>query len=55
MDIKTLREYINIHIISLEQDLDKLKDYLGDDFSEPHYLNGEINCAKHILGVIDER
>jgi hypothetical protein len=54
MDINTLREYINIHIISLEQDLMALGNYLGDDMSEPWFLNGQIASAKHILEVINE-
>jgi len=50
MDINTLREYINIHIISLEQDLE----------SNPESINvvdiaGQIEACKHILGVINER
>jgi hypothetical protein len=45
MDINTLREYIKIHIISLEQDLEPY-----DDF-----IIGSIHACEHILGVIDER
>jgi hypothetical protein len=49
MDLNTLREYIRIHILSLEQDLEQ----------NPESVNvvdivGQIEGCKHILGVIDE-
>ena len=51
MDIKALREYIRIHIISLEQDLD-MED--GADSVVP-YLEGAIEVSRHYLKVIDDR
>ena len=50
MDLETLREYISLHIISLEQDLE----------SNPESINvvdiaGQIEGCKHILGVINDR
>jgi hypothetical protein len=51
MDLNTLREYIKIHLISIQQDYDKLPD--GDRDSIIH-LNGQQYALNHILGVIDE-
>ena len=45
MDLNTLKEYLKIHIISLEQDYTPY-----DDF-----ILGSIDACKHILGVLDER
>jgi hypothetical protein len=44
----TLIEYLKIHIISLEQDLDRFPD--GDRDSILH-LNGQILATRHILSV----
>jgi hypothetical protein len=52
MDINTLKEYLNIHLISIQQDYDKLPD--GDTHSVAH-LNGQQYAINHILGVINER
>ena len=53
MDINTLREYINIHRISLIQD----NANLIQDTNSPewNFLQGQIIGVEHILGVIDER
>jgi hypothetical protein len=51
MDINTLREYIKIHLISIQQDYDKLPD--GDRDSIIH-LNGQQYALNYILGVLDE-
>lgn len=51
MDLETLREYIRLHIISLEQDLD-MED--GADSIVP-YLEGAIAVSRHYLKVIDDR
>ena len=51
MDLATLREYISLHIISLEQDLD-MED--GADSIVP-YLEGAIEVSRHYLKVIDDR
>ena len=50
MDLKTLREYIRIHTISLEQDLQNED---GADSIVP-YLEGAIHVSKHYLEMIDE-
>ena len=54
MDINTLREYLNIHQISLIQDRDSLEDLPSKD-SSYNYLTGAIVCIDHIIGVMDER
>jgi hypothetical protein len=50
MDLNTLREYIRIHTISLEQDLQNED---GADSIVP-YLEGAIHVSKHYLEMIDE-
>jgi hypothetical protein len=51
MDLKQLIEYIKIHIISLEQDLDHFPD--GDINSVLH-MNGQIYATRHLLSVADD-
>jgi hypothetical protein len=43
-------EYIKIHLISLEQDYDRLPD--GDRDSVIH-LNGQVLATRHILSVAE--
>ena len=50
MDLETLREYIRLHIISLEQDLD-MED--GADSVVP-YLEGAIAVSKHYLDMLND-
>ena len=50
MDLNTLREYIQIHKISLEQDYNKIPD---GDLDTWCHLNGQIYAVNHILGVIN--
>jgi hypothetical protein len=50
MDLTTLREYIKIHTLSLEQDLQNED---GADSIVP-YLEGAIHVSKHYLEMIDE-
>jgi len=50
MDLNTLKEYINIHHISLKQDLDNQD---GPDYMVP-YLEGAIDTCTHILEYINE-
>jgi hypothetical protein len=49
MDLNTLREYLKIHIISLEQDLES-----NPESIHVVDLNGQIVACEHILGVINE-
>lgn len=58
MDLNTLREYINIHKISLEQDLEDAKENvtLPDDeyFESDAYYAGAIDTCQHLLEYINE-
>jgi hypothetical protein len=53
MDLNTLKEYIKIHIISLEQDLEKI------DYVNSHHFyrvkEAEINNSRHLLSVAEGR
>ena len=48
--MNTLIEYMKIHLISLEQDYDRLLD--GDRDSVIH-LNGQVLATRHILSVAE--
>jgi hypothetical protein len=50
MDLNTLKEYIKITIISMEQDLENED---GADSIVP-YLEGAINVSNHYLELINE-
>jgi hypothetical protein len=49
MDLNAFKEYIKLHIISLEQDLEKED---GADSIVP-YLEGAIDCSRHYLEVLN--
>jgi hypothetical protein len=59
MDINTLREYINIHRISLEQDIEDANNDIPiaeDEYYESDlYYEGAIATCDHLLEYIDER
>jgi len=52
MDLNTFREYLNIHRISLLQDLDKT------DYVNAHHfykvIEAQVYLCDHLLGVLDE-
>ena len=50
MDLNTLREYLKIHLISLEQDLEQ-----NPESNNVVDIEGQIHAINHILGVINER
>jgi hypothetical protein len=50
MDLNTLREYIKINIISMEQDLENED---GADSIVP-YLEGAIDASRHYLSVVED-
>lgn len=63
--IKYIKNYLNLHIQSLNQDLENLskqmdsldpasKDFAELDF-EYNYTTGQVNACLHIMGVIAER
>jgi len=59
MDLNTLREYINIHRISLEQDVEDANNDIPiseDEYYESDlYYEGAIATCNHLLEYIDER
>jgi len=63
MDLNTLKEYLKLHIISLEQDLEDIsnemnkldpesKDCKDLDF-EYNYISGQSIATRHILSVAE--
>lgn len=66
MDLNTFKEYIKLHLLSLEQDSEELQKQMGfyDDLDSDEYrdleledvsTNGQIIACYHLLGVLDER
>jgi hypothetical protein len=59
MDLTTLREYINIHKISLEQDIEDANNDIPiaeDEYYESDlYYEGAIATCNHLLEYIDEQ
>jgi hypothetical protein len=50
-----LIEYINLHLISLKQDLEKIEDHEVTNEGYPkEYLQGAIACIDHILEVAND-
>ena len=49
MDLNTLKEYIKITIVSMEQDLENED---GADSIVP-YLEGAIDVSRHYLSVVE--
>ena len=66
MDLNTFKEYIKLHLLSLEQDSEELQKQMGfyDDYDSDEYqsleiedvsINGQMITCYHLLGVLDER
>ncbi len=59
MDINTLRAYIVLHKLSLEQDLDDAINGVepgeGSHFESDEYYLGAMDTCTHLLEYIDER
>ena len=64
MDLNTLKEYMKLHLLSLEQDSDKIKSemILIEDMNSDEYwdleiedisLNGQMIATSHILSVAE--
>ena len=62
MDLNTLKEYMKLHLLSLEQDSDKIKSemILIEDMNSDEYwdleiedisLNGQMIATSHLLSV----
>ena len=65
MDLNTFREYLKLHLLSLEQDsesiakaMDNYSNYEDDEYRELEIedisTNGQIIACYHLLGVLDE-
>ena len=50
MDLETFKQYLNLHLISLEQDLEE--NPTSDNVID---IEGQIHATKHFMEVIDER
>jgi predicted metal-binding protein len=66
MDLKTFKEYINLHLISLEQDSERLEELMNNysNYEDDEYrmleiedisTNGQIIATAHLMGVLNER
>lgn len=67
MDLNTFKEYINLHLISLYQDADKMNDLMNTfegDYDSNEYREleiediintGEIRATTHLLKVVNEQ
>ena len=64
MNLETFKEYINLHLISLEQDSEELQKQMGfyDDYDSDEYqsleiedvsLNGQMIACYHFLSVLE--
>lgn len=66
MDLNTFKEYLKLHLLSLEQDSEEINIQMmnNDDLESDEYqsleiedisLNGQIIACNHLLGVLNER
>ena len=66
MELKTFKEYINLHLISLEQDSERLEELMNNysNYEDDEYrmleiedisTNGQIIATAHLMGVLNER
>lgn len=49
MNLETFKEYLNIHLISLEQDLEE--NPTSDNVID---IEGQIHATKHLMEVLDD-
>jgi hypothetical protein len=55
MDLNTLKEYLKIHLISLEQDLKEYGNYFDEEsIMEVNFITGQQVATAHILEYINE-
>jgi hypothetical protein len=50
MDLNTFKEYLNLHLISLEQDLEA--NPTSDNVID---IEGQIHATKHFMEVLNEQ
>ena len=49
MDLETFKQYLNLHLISLEQDLEE--NPTSDNVID---IEGQIHATKHFMEVLDD-
>ena len=49
MDLNTFKQYLNLHLISLEQDLEE--NPTSDNVID---IEGQIHATKHFMEVLDD-
>ena len=49
-----LIEYMNLHLISLNQDKDETILSVGDDSIDWHFITGQIEATKHLMSVAND-
>ena len=65
MDLNTFKEYLKLHLISLEQDSERLEEVMNNysNYEDDEYrmleiedisTNGQIIATAHMLAVLDE-
>ena len=54
MDLNTLKEYIKIHTLSLEQDLAYVAEHEDNSDEMVSYLEGSIDVCNHLLEYMNE-
>jgi hypothetical protein len=66
MDLNTFKEYLKLHLLSLEQDSEDLDKRMNaySNFEDDEYreleiedisTNGQIIACYHLLGVLDDK
>ena len=66
MDLNTFKEYMNLHLISLEQDSERLEELMNNysNYEDDEYrmleiedisTNGQIIATAHLLSVLQGR
>jgi hypothetical protein len=53
MELNTLREYIKIHLVSLEQDRDETVATVGEESVDWEFVSGQIHATQHLLSVVE--
>ena len=49
--VDQIKEYLKLHILSLEQDRDETISTVGDDSIDWHFVTGQIEATKHLMSV----
>ena len=52
--VDQIKEYLKLHILSLEQDRDEVVSTVGDESVDWEFVSGQIHASQHILSYINE-